>query len=185
MNNKSKSRRAGAKRPSSPKANQPQSASQWVKLGFVGHQNGVSQTKLKEILSQIQQDSTPVYFLKWFHKVSGMVITLPADFPSPEGQMFTEQFCLRWQRQNNQYDVLFLSATPLESEGDWRSLSEEHHDILWETRTVSALPHDVKNPQYPNSFIYEGVQPERIRQRYFRDANTGIIHFVVPTVKSS
>lgn len=51
------------------------------------------------------------YFLRWFHKVSGIQRALTNDFPSPEGQLFNAELELRWKRDDRNYEVLLLSKT--------------------------------------------------------------------------
>jgi hypothetical protein len=169
-------------------------APQWFGQGFVGYQNGVSKEQLQALLNQLQslqlssEESqtpatltTPAYFLKWIHCVSGMVNNLenlPAAFPSPEGQMFTDKISLRWQQCGDRYNVLVLSSEPLEHLQDFQPITNCDCPVIWETRLLSALPHEEKTPQYPNRFIYQGISKDQICQRYFRDTQTGTVHFV-------
>lgn len=182
-------------------SSQQPSTLQWQKHGFVGCQNRISMEDLERILVQFQptrevfqQDSDqkqiaqPIYFLKWLHQVSGMVNNLehlPAKFPSPEGQMFTDSISLRWRQQGQQYDLLLLSPNPLSCTAEWQEISENNQPISWETRLLPILFHDEQDPQYPNRFNFQGVLEKDICQRYFRDACTGTVHFVALTLKPS
>ncbi|NJO43573.1 MAG: hypothetical protein HC865_24085 [Cyanobacteria bacterium RU_5_0] len=183
------------------KSTQPTSAiPQWIGQGFVGYQDGLSKDQLEKLLNPFQPSqrssgeseppislSKPAYFLKWIHRVSGIVDSLkdlPAEFPSPEGQMFTDIISLRWQQRGNRYDVIIFSSKPLEQFKAFKPIADNDRPVTWETRLLPALPHDVRNPQYPNRFIYQGISEKHICQRYFRDARTGIVHFVTLALKN-
>jgi hypothetical protein len=200
---KSKSFKQKAKKPNQSPSSRPAKSSpalpavpQWTGQGFVGYQNGVSKEQLQNLLNQFQpsqpssqepqtplSSSSSVYFLKWIHQVSGMVDSLknlPAElpFPSPEGQMFTDTISLRWQQRHNQYDVIIFSSQPLAAVENWQAIAENDSPIEWETRLLPALLHDIRDPQYPNLFIYRGIQEKQIYQRLFRNAHTSTVHFV-------
>jgi hypothetical protein len=136
-----------------------------------------SETELRSLLGKYQRN-TNYYFLRWTHKVSGIQMEL-AGFPSPEGQLFNAELELRWkQTQQGYYSVLLLSQNVLLDAlfeplpGEWK---HEDHEILM---------HDRRNPQYPNGFSYDpAVQPDRIRQRYFRNVKTLAVQFIALTLQ--
>ena len=203
---KFRSSKQKAKKPNQPASPRPLKSSpdspaapQWIGQGFVGYRNGLSKEQLQKLLDRFQpsqplseelqitvSSTKPAYFLKWVHRVSGIVNSLedlPAAFPSPEGQMFTETISLRWQQRGNQYDAIIFSSKPLE-EVEWQPIADNDHPVTWETRLLPALPHDDQNPQYPNRFVYQGISKKHICQRYFRDAQTGTVHFVALALKN-
>jgi len=63
----------------------------------------------RELLTQRMDQPSYYYFLRWFHKVSGIVDQLPQEFPSPEGQMFNADWELRWKQQGKATKFYFLA----------------------------------------------------------------------------
>jgi hypothetical protein len=130
------------------------------------------------------------YFLRWFHKVSGIQMKLPDDFPSPEGQLFNTELELRWKQRGTTYEVLLLGKAEPDAKlgfsplrGDWK----------WEGCDRNAYFYDNDETKFPKGFLYQDAEGnilspkakplEQVKQRYFRDARTAIIHFVALTVK--
>jgi len=77
-------------------------------MSFVGVKQLSSADELRELLTQ-KADRHSYYFLRWFHKVSGILKDLPSEFPSPEGQMFNVYCEFRWKQNKTGYEVLLLS----------------------------------------------------------------------------
>jgi hypothetical protein len=107
---------------------------------------GVSEKLLTEeqLRTLLQQPITSpsYYFLRWSHKVSGIVKELPDDFPSPEGQMFNCELELRWKKQGQKFSVLLLSTIGekpgFESVGqDWQV--REREVAIYLTKPVGFL----------------------------------------------
>ncbi|GGA44730.1 hypothetical protein [Okeania sp. KiyG1] len=79
-------------------------------MSFVGTRQLNSVDELEELLTKIShENANSYYFLRWPHKVSGIVKNLPSEFPSSEGQMFNEKLELRWKKNHKGYQVLVLS----------------------------------------------------------------------------
>jgi len=127
------------------------------------------------------------YFLRWFHKVSGIQMTLPHDFPSPEGQLFNAELELRWKQRDSNYEVLLLSQTKPASDLEFRAL-----EVEWECCDRRAYFYDNDETKFPKGFLYQDAEGKarspkekplkQVKQRYFRDAQTATIHFVALTV---
>ena len=143
-------------------------------MSYVGHTT-VDERQLLELIQQCSGDR--FFFLRSSHQVSGIVSELPLVL-SLEGQVFNNQLELRWKAEKQSYRVLLLSRT-IELEGFTKIAGD------WQTEDHPALLHDRRNPQYPNLFRYPLGLEKRIQQRYFRDATTGIVHFVALTVKEN
>jgi hypothetical protein len=131
-----------------------------------------SQGDLEQIIRQYAGEQAG-YFLRWSNRVSGIVKSLPDGFEQAEGQVFNALMELRWKPRGGQgYDVLLLSQAETIVDERLTPIPGE-----WESQVQKVLMHDRRNPQYPQPFLYE-VESKHIRQCYFRDANTGIVHFV-------
>lgn len=140
-------------------------------MSFVGIKQMYSADELKELLNQ-KADRHSYYFLRWFHKVSGIVKDLPSDFPSPEGQMFNADCELRWKQNKKGYEVLLLSQA--DSEAEFTSVGK-----TWETQLRPAQAYSNSETRFSNKFKNECSE---IAQRYFIDQQTSTIHFVALTV---
>lgn len=112
------------------------------------------------------------YFLRWTHKVSGIVERLPAEFPSPEGQMFNCDRELRWKQQGQHFSVLLLSTTG--SEPGFKGIGQK-----WETQQRDAHIYSATETRFPKGLSSTKVD---VAQRYFMDADTATVHFVALTV---
>jgi hypothetical protein len=112
------------------------------------------------------------YFLRWTHKVSGIVEQLPAEFPSPEGQMFNCDRELRWKQQGQHFSVLLLSTTG--SEPGFKPIGQQ-----WETQHRDAHIYPATETRFPKGLSSTNVD---VAQRYFMDADTATVHFVALTV---
>lgn len=128
---------------------------------------------------------TSYYFLRWKHKVSGILTYLPSDFPSPEGQMFNAELELRWKQNNRGYQVLLLSRNQLDSELRFTPIDKD-----WKICERNAYFYDIDETKFPQGFTYrdesqKNINPKKISigQRYFQDAKTSTVHFVALTVK--
>lgn len=156
--------------------------------GFVGSKQVSSADNLKKLLGELSPDRQSYYFVRLPHKVSGICLNLPADFPGFEGQMFNEKLELRWKKQGNSYDVLLLSQEIVESD------EFEKIEVDWQISDRTAywyITSENKPPaQFPKEFLFldiDGAQikkPENIKigQRYFQDKKTGTVHFVALTI---
>lgn len=146
-------------------------------MSFVGIKQLSSVEELGELLTQRSSKSS-YYFLRWAHKVSGIVNQLHQDFPSSEGQMFNEDWELRWKQQKKGYEVLILSKADNEpgfnSVGQgWKTqLRQAHVYGSNETRTET---------RFPKEFITDKV---KLAQRYFIDEQTATVHFVALAVSN-
>ncbi|WP_448564803.1 hypothetical protein [Trichothermofontia sp.] len=146
-------------------------------MSFVGYRQVDSGETLRDLIDQCVAQIPSYYFLRWAHQVSGMIADLPEDFPSPEGQVFNAKMELRWKRQGQGYSVLLLSNSAAPVDGFTPSPGD------WETRDRLVRCHDSKETQYPKGFYFDqGVNPNYIRQRYFRDRRTATVHFVALTL---
>lgn len=140
-------------------------------MSFVGFRQLSSVDELRELLTQ-RMDQPSYYFLRWFHKVSGIVDQLPQEFPSPEGQMFNGDWELRWKQQGKGYEVLLLSNA--DSEPGFIAVGQN-----WETQLRQAHLYPSTETRFPKGFTYES---NKIAQRYFRDSKTATVHFVALTI---
>lgn len=145
-------------------------------MSYVGYasvpsdENGAS---LHQVIERYTQPGN-LFFLRWLHQVSGIITELP-DQLSPEGQLFNANFELRWKKRQRGYDVLWLGQNAPDSSEIFTAIKRQ-----WQTEDHPALLHDRKTPQYPNLFKYP--RELKVWQRYFRDAETGIVHFIALTV---
>ncbi|NEP77855.1 MAG: hypothetical protein F6K17_14085 [Okeania sp. SIO3C4] len=142
---------------------------------FVGTKQLNSVDELRELLTKNSNENS-YYFLRWSHKVSGIVKNLPSEFPSSEGQMFNEKLELRWKKNNKGYQILLLSnADPLP---EFSPLGK-----TWKTKLRDAFFYDKENREtrFPRKFK---VECPNIAQRYFLDAQTATVHFIALTVKT-
>lgn len=154
---------------------------------------GVSEQLLTvdQLRNLLQQPSTQsnYYFLRWSHKVSGIIEQLPDEFPSPEGQMFNCDREFRWKQQRpGYYTVLLLSNTGKESA--FTPVGEE-----WKTEQRSAYGYRRDETRFPQSLVYPEsldirisheetkTNKPKLAQRYFIDKKTSTVHFVALTVE--
>ena len=154
---------------------------------YVGSRQATAD-QLKELVehSAIALPSS-YYCLRWFHKVSGILMKLPNEFPSPEGQLFNTELELRWKQRGALYEVLLLSKAEPDAKLAFSPLRGE-----WEWCDRNAYFYDSDETKFPKGFLYQdtegqSLKPKEIpvKQRYFRDARTTTIHFVALTVKSN
>ncbi len=138
---------------------------------FVGVSEQLTEDQLRALL---KQQATPpnYYFLRWSHKVSGIIKQLPDEFPSPEGQMFNCDRELRWKQQGQRFSVLLLSTTG--SEPGFKPIGQK-----WETQQRDAHIYPATETRFPKGLSSTKVD---VAQRYFMDADTATVHFVALTV---
>jgi hypothetical protein len=142
---------------------------------LVGTQTVESPEALRSLIQSVA-DGQPYYcFLRWAHKVSGIVLDVGTEFPSPEGQVFGKQFELRWKCSSNGYEVLLLHCKKAVTELDFTPVAD-HWDV---SSPLGAYLFDRDETRFPKRLTYpEGFQ---LRQRYFQDSRTATIHFVALT----
>jgi hypothetical protein len=146
-------------------------------MSYVGCRTVASVDALKGLIEQYAGD-TAAYFLRWSNRVSGVVSQLPKDFDRAEGQMFNQQLELRWKREGKGYSVLLLSQADGVDGSGFAPLPGN-----WQVEVHAALMHDQRNPQYPNRFQYQGIESSALQQCYFRNAETGVVHFIALTLR--
>lgn len=142
---------------------------------FVGYQeNPLSVSDLLELIDKLKTENT-YYFLRWTNKVSGIIKQIPDKFPMLEGQMFNDEFELRWKyKQNNAYEVLLLTTG--KNYHDFQELGKN-----WQIEERNAHFYPVTETRFPKGFNY----PDNlnIKQRYFQDKTTATVHFVALTLE--
>lgn len=139
---------------------------------FVGVQEVVSAEDLQLILKQFTHKDC-CFFLKWPHKVSGFCHQLPAEFPSPEGQLFDRKQELRWKQQKQGYSILLLSTEKLHS--GFQPVGE-----AWKAQEQKASLYPTAETRFPKGINDQGVD---VGQRYFLDPQTATVHFVALTLR--
>ncbi|MDY6939321.1 MAG: hypothetical protein SWY16_16845 [Cyanobacteriota bacterium] len=145
---------------------------------FVGVKKYVSTAELQHLLERLkQQRPQSYYFLRWHHKVSGIVEQCNEAFPSPEGQMFDADLELRWkQLSENSFTLLLLSTT--EGEPGFEPLMGN-----WEFEDRAAnICAEIETPIYATPSPSLVASKYCIGQRYFRDRDTATVHFIALTV---
>ena len=147
---------------------------------LVGTKTVTCHDDLRSLIYKLVDNQPCYYFLRWAHRVSGIVSTLE-EFPSPEGQVFSKQFELRWKQSHKGYDVLLLHCN--------QSVTDLEFDAVAEHWIVSpplgfpplgAYLYDRDETRFPKGLNYpKGCQ---LRQRYFQDSQTETVHFVALTL---
>lgn len=154
-----------------------------IDVGYVGYGSVASEKELRHLLGSTNPTASEIsneqfFFLRSLHQVSGIVT--PSDLPdqlSPEGQMFSAQAELRWKKSAQGYDLLWLGQQQPADETAFTSIKGE-----WQIEDKTAILHDRKTPQFPKLFRYPKGLKKRLGQRYFRDGNTSIVHFIALTI---
>jgi hypothetical protein len=150
---------------------------------FVGTRLVTSGDELKQSLETLPAQSR-YYFLRWVHKVSGFCNSLPADFPSPKGEMLTPDFEVRWQQTPQGYDLLLLSLQEPKGAHHFQALGQDW--VVSAPLSVHLSPKDTpeerQNTRYPKPIIYP--DKFKLHQRYFQNQHTGTVHFVSLTLAS-
>ncbi|MBE9235918.1 hypothetical protein IQ227_07705 [Anabaena aphanizomenioides LEGE 00250] len=141
---------------------------------FVGYkENPLSDTELVNLINSLATENT-YYFLRWTNEVSGIREQMIDKFPMLEGQMFNDQFELRWKyKKDNTYEVLLLSMNGANSE--FKPLEKE-----WQIEERNAYFYPSTETRFPKGFNYP--KHLEIKQRYFLDQTTATFHFVALTL---
>lgn len=142
-------------------------------MAFVGTTT-LSGDELVKLLQKRASTQPSYYFLRWFHTVSGFISQLPANFPSPEGQMFNHRWEIRWQQQGDKYQVLILSIE--DTEPDFTPLAAIE---TWEVKTEKAYVYPTNETRFPQGIKDNGLN---LSQRYFYNPATATIHFIALTL---
>ncbi|RAM51039.1 MAG: hypothetical protein C6Y22_11670 [Hapalosiphonaceae cyanobacterium JJU2] len=142
---------------------------------FVGYKKEpLSVTELLDLIKEFTTE-TSYYFLRWTHKVSGIIEESPtnAQFPMLEGQMFNHECELRWKyKQKDTYEVLLLSVA-----GEYPDFTKIGED--WQTQQRNAHLYSPTETRFPKGFYSPNLD---IAQRYFIDTKTATVHFVALTI---
>lgn len=143
-----------------------------AKKAFVGTKEKLSESELRKLLNNYKGDES-YYFLRWVERISGFILDLP-DFLSPEGQMFNADLEIRWKHKDDKYEVLLLSKYDNEY-SEFDSFAQ-----TWQSEDHNAKFYTATETRFPKEFIYPPKL--NIGQRYFKDRDTGIVHFVALTI---
>lgn len=176
-------------------------------MSFVGvNQQALSPEALIQLLEKLESTEPSYYFLRWTHRVSGIwqrrleqFPSLIEDirdrlkanrvnesqpleaFPSPEGQMFNSQLELRWKQKKANYEVLLLSAADSQQDyPDFKPVGNSWQVVERDAYLYAAEPTQTET-RFPKKFDYPNI---KVGQRYFKDTQTAIVHFVALTVSS-
>ena len=165
------------------------------------------QKLIEELGSQERENQETYYFLRSPHKVSGICMKLPEEFPTAEGQMFNANCELRWKKRKSDYDVLVLSRDELNLVGfqpifkEYESSEEKEEDKKpkpkkWIISDFDAYfyNNEIKSrtkfpTKFPKGFTLKGLENQEIEpkaieigQRYFKDKDTATVHFIALTI---
>ncbi|MFK0735103.1 MAG: hypothetical protein ACFKPT_09985 [Gloeotrichia echinulata GP01] len=145
---------------------------------FVGVKKALSVTQLLDLIQNLATESS-YYFLRWTHKVSGIIQDSPTEVEWKqmiEGQMFNPQLELRWkQKRKDSYEVLLLSVA-----GEYSDFIPVGKDWQTQDRNAHLHSHSPTETRFPKGFPAQKLD---IYQRYFIDKQTATVHFVALTIK--
>ncbi|QMS87205.1 hypothetical protein HUN01_06270 [Nostoc edaphicum CCNP1411] len=143
---------------------------------FVGvSKESLSVPKLLKLIAKLATQPS-YYFLRWTYKLSKdwEIAPIETDFPMIEGQMFNQNFELRWKlKRKDSYEVLLLSIA-----GEYPDFTIVGED--WQTQDQDAHLYSSTETRFPKGFPSKKLD---IAQRYFIDKKTATVHFVALTVK--
>jgi hypothetical protein len=146
---------------------------------FVGIQSVDSEAALKTLLEDCTAP-TRHYFLRWVHQVKWEK-NLPPEFPSPEGEMMTPEFEIRWKQCAKGYDLLLLAVG---NPPELPTAFEPLFSFSWLASEPFAAPFlsrgDEQDLRFPQDIDYPAKL--QLQQRYFQDPQTGTVHFVARTL---
>ncbi|MCU0527836.1 MAG: hypothetical protein MUF72_23830 [Elainella sp. Prado103] len=150
-----------------------------MSAAFVGTRS-IAADQLQSFLQE-SPASSRYYFLRWLHRVSGFINRLPETFPSPEGEMLTPDFEMRWRQTSTGYDLLLLAHQAPEWEHGFQPLQQDW--IVSEPLKVHPLPKaDKQDTRFPNAIDYPSGL--KLQQRYFQNKQTETVHFISLTLFS-
>jgi hypothetical protein len=158
---------------------QSRPATQTAPEGFVSIQRSpLDETALQALISRcIPGDAW--HCLRWPHDTL-FGTGLQVDLSAPEGQVFNQHRELRWKRQNDGYEVLVLSSTPI-SDTVLRPLLESEpqpseSEPQWLIRDLNAHFYPATETRLPRGVAFPKALD--IGQRYFIHRETGMVQFV-------
>jgi hypothetical protein len=155
---------------------------------FVGQRSVASSAELKQLLAGLPAQSR-CYFLRWVHKVSGFGYEMPPEFPSPEGEMLTPEFEVRWKQRKQigqGYEVLLLHSGEPDASWNFQPIGQDwmaSDPLDTHLHPKGSLEENAENRQdtrFPKPFIYPNHL--KLQQRYFQNQHTGTVHFVALTL---
>jgi len=138
-------------------------------MSYVKACSGLSRERLRDLLN----NKSFYYFLRSPSAVSGFITELPVLEDFPQGQAFNKDVEIRWQKERDSYNVLWLGLQDAPREfklilGDW---THEDRNAQVYSDKETRLPKEIKHNN-PN-----------VGQRYFRNSETGTIHFIALRIK--
>lgn len=176
-------------------------------MSFVGvNQQDLSPEALIQLLEKLDSTETSYYFLRWNHKVSGIWQRRPKQFsalvedigdrlrtdqvdqsqpleafPCPEGQLFNSKFELRWKKKGAKYKILLLSAIGSQKDyPEFQLVGNGWKVVNRDACLYASTPTQIET-RFPKKFDHHNI---KVSQRYFKDSQTAIVHFVALTVSN-
>jgi hypothetical protein len=139
---------------------------------FVGTKTVDSTDSLRSLLAELNPGKC-LYFARWPHKVSGMKEAIDDVLPSPEGQVFSEKFEMRWKQNPHQgYEVLLLHCEQSVKKWQFAPVGKS-----WEiSKPLDAHFYASDETRFPQGF--QVADKAKLQQRYFQDKDTATVHFV-------
>lgn len=149
-------------------------------MAWVGHTT-IDDAAMQAFLQACQTDDSQ-YFLRWPHRVSGFVASLPKEGISPEGQLFNCDRELRWRQLAQGYSVLLLSNIDTPDPQKTFNYQKQSFQAIgndWDTQTWNAHVYPETETRLPAPIATNGVD---IKQRHFIDKTTATVHFTALVV---
>jgi hypothetical protein len=139
---------------------------------LVGTKTVDSSDSLRSLLAELNPGKC-LYFARWPHKVSGVREAIDDVLPSPEGQVFSDKFEMRWkQNAHKGYEVLLLHSEQSVKKWQFTPVGKS-----WEiSKPLGAHFYDPDETRFPQGFQLAGKT--KLQQRYFQDKATATVHFV-------
>jgi hypothetical protein len=151
---------------------------------LVGTKTVDSIDSLRSLLAKLADKGDCYYFARWPHGVSGMEKAIDDLSPSskkspekefegsPEGQMFSSKFEVRWKQNHTGYELLLLHCE--QSVSKWQFTPIGQSWIV--SDALNTCFYDIDETRFPQEFQIAGKA--KLYQRYFQDKDTATVHFV-------
>jgi hypothetical protein len=151
---------------------------------LVGTKTVDSIDSLRSLLAELAGKGDCYYFARWPHGVSGIEKAIDDLSPnskkipeksfdgSPEGQMFSSKFEVRWKQKDQSYEVLLLHCEQSVSKWQFTPVGQN-----WKASDpLNTCFYDTDETRFPQEFQIAGKA--KLHQRYFQDIATDTVHFV-------